>query len=221
VNRLTAIKMAKALMDQHGLTGEGWRFVIDEQPRKRLGQCRYQRKEIGITGWYIERNDARSVQNTILHEIAHALTPGHNHDWVWRQKAIDIGCDGQRCADDKKIEVIPARWRGTCPECGTHYYRERRPRRNDFQCPKCPKREVEHVTLKGGCARREVLRVGPRFQFVPNPELIKSAAEMANEREKHGGEIARLLTELASADRTRAKSIRARLRRLGHQGGLR
>jgi hypothetical protein len=42
-------------------------------------------------------NPIPKTRDTILHEIAHALTPGHNHDSVWRAKSIEIGCDGKRC----------------------------------------------------------------------------------------------------------------------------
>ncbi|MBR3142146.1 MAG: hypothetical protein IKF09_03235 [Clostridiales bacterium] len=36
-------------------------------------------------------NSWDAIRIIVLHEIAHALTPGHRHDGVWRNKCIEIG----------------------------------------------------------------------------------------------------------------------------------
>lgn len=53
-----------------------------------------------ITGRYIIFNkkalelfNMREYKQLILHEIAHQLTPYHDHDKVYRKKAIEIGVD--------------------------------------------------------------------------------------------------------------------------------
>ena len=53
-----------------------------------------------ITGRYIVFNkkvlelfNMREYKQLILHEIAHQLTPYHDHDKVYRKKAIEIGVD--------------------------------------------------------------------------------------------------------------------------------
>ncbi len=70
------------------------------------------------------------MRNTILHEIAHALT-GHKagHNAEWRNMAIAIGCDGQRVYNHRtdtlgevmrptlKRRKLPTWHRGTCPGC--------------------------------------------------------------------------------------------------------
>jgi len=64
----------------------------------RAGQCFSRTKKlIQLQPTYVELNEESSVRNTILHEIAHALTPNHNHNKFWKRKAIEIGCDGKRC----------------------------------------------------------------------------------------------------------------------------
>lgn len=98
-----AERHAKLLMAAHGLTDKGWRFEWDNAAR-RFGQCRYSTKTISMSRQLTIQRSEASVRNTMLHEIAHALTPGHKHDAVWRAKAISIGCDGNRCSDDK-VEV--------------------------------------------------------------------------------------------------------------------
>ena len=62
-------------------------------------------------------NSEKSVENTILHEIAHALTPGKGHGPVWRAKAIEIGCDGKRCYSSEKIATPDAKYVAECPNC--------------------------------------------------------------------------------------------------------
>ncbi|WNN94798.1 SprT-like protease [Streptomyces phage Phredrick] len=98
-----AERQAKLLMAAHGLIDKGWRFEWDNAAR-RFGQCRYSTKTISMSRQLTVQRSADAVRNTMLHEIAHALTPGSGHNAIWRAKAISIGCDGRRCSDDK-VEV--------------------------------------------------------------------------------------------------------------------
>ena len=65
--------IARAEMDQWGLTEAGWTFVIDPDPKRRLGQCRYREKEVALSLLRIQHDSAEDVVNTIRHEIAHAI----------------------------------------------------------------------------------------------------------------------------------------------------
>ncbi|NLC70009.1 MAG: SprT family zinc-dependent metalloprotease [Desulfuromonadaceae bacterium] len=91
----TVARRARQLLNQHGL--ENWGFHFDEATR-RAGCCRYGRKTISLShGFAVAATDGE-IDETLLHEIAHALVgPSHHHDIVWRAKAIEIGCSGQRC----------------------------------------------------------------------------------------------------------------------------
>ncbi len=89
--------LAEAWIEQHGL--HGWRFTFDRAVR-RFGQCDYLRRTISLSAALTELNDEHRVENTILHEIAHALTPGANHGPEWKRVAASIGCDAQRCDSD-------------------------------------------------------------------------------------------------------------------------
>lgn len=94
-----AERQAKLLMTAHGLIDKGWRFEWDNAAR-RFGQCRYSTKTISMSRQLTIQRSADAIRNTMLHEIAHALTPGSGHSTVWQAKAISIGCDGKRCSDD-------------------------------------------------------------------------------------------------------------------------
>ena len=59
-----------------------------------LGLCSHKDKCIILNAHHIDIHPTIEVQNTILHEIAHALVgPSHGHDTIWRDKAKEIGCE--------------------------------------------------------------------------------------------------------------------------------
>jgi predicted SprT family Zn-dependent metalloprotease len=87
--------LARALLDRHGLAD--WAFAFDNAKR-RGGACDFRRRRITVAAGFAAVADAAEVEDTLLHEIAHALVgPRHHHDAVWRAKARAIGCSGRRC----------------------------------------------------------------------------------------------------------------------------
>lgn len=116
----TAVTHANALMEIHGLKQRGWRLVLDNA-KTRAGQTQYSTKTISLSRPMTKARDAQTVRNTILHEIAHALTPGHGHDRVWRAQHIALGGTGERCTSG---ESVKGRYEGTCPN-GHKRYRHR------------------------------------------------------------------------------------------------
>ena len=97
-----ASKLAIELIDKHGLLNRGWHFAFDRANR-RFGSCQYYRKRITLSKFLTELNSEQEVRNTILHEIAHALTPGQHHNHIWRAKAKEIGCTGDRCYSSEQV----------------------------------------------------------------------------------------------------------------------
>jgi hypothetical protein len=105
-------------MAKHGLID--WRFSFTKSQRS-FGTCSYNYREITLSAPLVMVNNEKRVMNTILHEIAHALTPKHNHDAVWVAKAREIGCTGQACWKPVRFggdTVEVKRWLRTCPKCG-------------------------------------------------------------------------------------------------------
>jgi len=88
---IAAQTLATELLTRHGLTAEGWTFAFDRAQR-RLGACKYNRKQITISHYMTVAADRHTVHQTLLHEIAHALV-GHAaaHGPVWKAKAASIG----------------------------------------------------------------------------------------------------------------------------------
>ena len=88
-------RRARLLLDRYGL--QDWGFHFDNG-RRRAGCCRYDRKAISLSQDFAVAAAAGEIEETLLHEIAHALVGrSHHHDAVWRRKALEIGCSGKRC----------------------------------------------------------------------------------------------------------------------------
>ena len=122
------------LMKEHGI--EYWNFEFDNAKR-RFGCCWHPSRYITLSKQLVLLNTEVSVKNVILHEIAHALVgPGNGHNWVWREKALEIGCDGRRCCSIDDIEVVKGKVEATCPKCGYTYRRHRMPK-TQRSCGKC------------------------------------------------------------------------------------
>lgn len=106
-----ARRIALGLIHEHGLVG--WKVKFDNAA-KRAGQCRYRDMTISLSLHLMAHRPAGETMDTITHEIAHALTPGHHHDAVWARKHRELGGKGERyfhldVADPK------AKFHGTCP----------------------------------------------------------------------------------------------------------
>jgi predicted SprT family Zn-dependent metalloprotease len=97
-------KLVNELLQKYSL--DGWKL----QWKKRLtnwstaGACSNRKKLILLQPIYVEKNSIANVTNTILHEIAHALTPNHGHNKFWKRKAIEIGCIGSRTYSNEVIK---------------------------------------------------------------------------------------------------------------------
>jgi predicted SprT family Zn-dependent metalloprotease len=133
-NKRTAARAAATeLLARHGL--HRWKLEFNRRKRT-LGLCVYTKRTIELSTHFVDRNSLESIQETILHEIAHALVgPGHGHDRVWKQKAIEIGAKPERCGE---ADMPPGRWRAKCSGCSSDFSRCRRPQRlRGWSCLRC------------------------------------------------------------------------------------
>lgn len=119
-------------LDELGLTD--WTFGFDLAP-VRAGVCKYSKKLITVSVTYCLNATREEVEDTVLHEIAHAIAgykAGHNGKW--RSIAKQLGC---------KAEVYHTvrhgkdRWHGFCP-CGQTWKRKKLQKRvRNGTCPSC------------------------------------------------------------------------------------
>lgn len=93
---MTAQTKALEAMAQHGLTKSGWTFSFD-RATSRLGQTNFTKKKITISKHFTSAATEEQFEQTLLHEIAHALLPPFaKHGPVWKQTARAIGYKGSR-----------------------------------------------------------------------------------------------------------------------------
>lgn len=91
MDRMQAHTFCKEKLAEYGLKEWGVRVSSDpNQPF--LGLCMYKDKVIILNAHHIDIHPASEVRDTILHEVAHALTPGHGHNDTWATKARELGC---------------------------------------------------------------------------------------------------------------------------------
>lgn len=106
----------KKLMFKHKLTQKGWTHGYNKYTTS-AGVTYYNHKRIELSIKYISSKytNKKQIINTILHEIAHALVGHkHGHGSVWKQKAKEIGCDGQRCFNHTMADVT--KYKLSCPK---------------------------------------------------------------------------------------------------------
>ncbi len=120
-----ARELGNRLLTIHGLSSK-WILVFDNAVR-RFGQCRYSSCTISLSRNLVLLNSKERVEQTLLHEIAHALAgPEHGHDQVWRDIALRIGDDGSRCYSLKDTLQPEAKHVYACANCGIKIERIKR-----------------------------------------------------------------------------------------------
>lgn len=79
---------------QRALGRKRWKIVWSNRANKnRLGTCWYNRRSITVFWSTISKHSdpIAQVRSTMLHEIAHAMTPWHHHDNAWKWAFASIG----------------------------------------------------------------------------------------------------------------------------------
>lgn len=118
--------------------GDGtWTFEFDHAKR-RAGLCNYSKRRISVSRYLAVKYSDYEVQQTLLHEVAHALA-GHDagHGERWKRIARSLGYHGGRTHQGEVAHEL-ASWVGACP-AGHEHSRFRRPTR-ETSCGTCSPR---------------------------------------------------------------------------------
>lgn len=128
--------LAQRLMADHlGHLPTTWQFRFDHA-RRRAGACHHDRAVITLSRHITELGSLDDAEQTVLHEIAHALCgKRENHSARWLATARSIGYIGSTRHTGPTPDHL-ARWIGTCA-AGHSIVRYRRPRNMVASCSQC------------------------------------------------------------------------------------
>jgi predicted SprT family Zn-dependent metalloprotease len=116
------------------LVGSPWRFQFDDS-RNRFGSCHMTRKLITLSREFVLRNSREETEDTIRHEIAHALCPlKEHHGAIWKAMCGFTGAKPERCVNRDRVTTPEGDWKATCGGCGRIYYKHRTPK-GTYHCP--------------------------------------------------------------------------------------
>ena len=93
--------MCRRLMDAHGLADWTLAFV---EARRRLGDCNFRDRVIRIGRAHALEGTEEQIRDTVLHEIAHALTGREaGHGPLWKETARRIGATPRAKAYEDRV----------------------------------------------------------------------------------------------------------------------
>lgn len=136
-NTHKAIATANALLAEHGLLAQGWSFRFNNNKR-RIGLCRYRERTIEYSRHFIALTPWAEIEDTIRHEVAHALVgPGYGHGNVWKRAAIRLGARPAACTS-AAVSTAKPNWILSCPSCPRTWERFKLSKRlHGARCPSC------------------------------------------------------------------------------------
>ena len=139
MNLVDANRLTYSLVAKH-LPGMGWRIDWNNSAVN-AGQCKHTIRTLVFSTRITREVDVEEFTDTVLHEIAHALTPGHGHDAVWVAKHRSLGGTGSRTWSDPDVSAAVSKHRIECKSltCDFKTYRQRITKavRERGQCPRC------------------------------------------------------------------------------------
>lgn len=84
----TASSKVREILAEQGL--KDWGVLFEDNP-KFLGVCRYDQKHITLQVSHVQKASCfREIFPTVLHEVAHALTPGDGHGVKFHAKVREL-----------------------------------------------------------------------------------------------------------------------------------
>lgn len=126
------LELANKYRQMYGL--RNWTMAINNRLRTTAGRCSRGQQRIELSGHVMREWPTDEVIDTILHEIAHALTPkDRGHGEEWRAKCVEIGAKPDRTYGNDL--PVSKRFEGKCSRCD--FTVERARRTAGAICPSC------------------------------------------------------------------------------------
>lgn len=133
MDRIDAMLFANQKIRQYNLSG--WTFKFNKN-KKRLGVCKYGPRTIELSVYHLGDSD-EEIKDTILHEIAHAISGyAAKHGPIWQACCIVIGAKPERLKSSQSMKEAPAKYELVCPNCNAVKKMHRRPKK-ERACGKC------------------------------------------------------------------------------------
>lgn len=175
-----AIQLVYQLKNQHGLSEYLVRFTDRNKKKHSIASCNYKFKRFDFVEFYALHMTDDDFKEVILHEIAHALTPGHGHDAYFRAVCLRIG--GVPTAKTEYLylkDIRPEHLKQKinfiyeCPTCQHQMQTTKRVKRN-YSCPKCnPRRYDERFKLVLVEDKRENNKLNTPIKIKKQPERLQ------------------------------------------------
>lgn len=90
------------------LIDDGWVLYFNKR-KSSWGLCDYAKKTIFLSEVLLSEMTTDMMQDTIIHEIAHALNPNQHHNGIWKNTCIMLGGSGKvssKSLSDEKLAQI-------------------------------------------------------------------------------------------------------------------
>jgi predicted SprT family Zn-dependent metalloprotease len=204
-----AEQLAIRLMKEFGLAST-WRFEFDNA-KSRFGCCHRSQNLISLSRILTEKNVQAEVEDTIRHEIAHALCPPREgHGEVWKAMCRRVGARPVRCYSSKVVDAPEGDWRATCGVCGKIHYKFRRPTRElwcaDKECKRMSVPYVPGADRRLHPARKLVWRHKDAIEVVVSPDAKRAAVEAMKAQLRREQEMEQMKEQIADLEKKLGKN---------------
>jgi hypothetical protein len=112
-----AEQLIQSYMAAHGLTQDYWTYSItskplhggylDGTPTMAAATCNVYYKKLKFSKDYLRSYSKHNVEQTVIHEVAHALSPGGaGHSKVWENKARELGYVSDLSPEELNDDIV-------------------------------------------------------------------------------------------------------------------
>ncbi len=114
--------MARELLAEYA---PGWRFGWIDHKRTN-GRCNHRTRTVELSRTLTPLRTEHAVRGTVMHEIAHTLTPGDGHGPKWKAQMRRFGLSDRYCSSDSVDVSLIAKYKIVCKVHGITGYAHRR-----------------------------------------------------------------------------------------------